>query len=81
MSDMTNETYYERNKEVRREYQRRYYHRNSELIKRKRELDEVLEPEKVAHRKKYNREYYLKNRASIREKRKQFAISKKNNHS
>ena len=77
MSDTTNETYYERNREARREYQRQYYHRNSERIKRKRELDEVLEPDKVVSRKEYNQKYYIKNRVIISEKRKQFALSKK----
>jgi hypothetical protein len=70
-------TYYERNKEARREYQRQYYHRNSEMIKRKRELDEVLEPDKVISRKDYNKRYYIKNRTAIKEKRKQLALSKK----
>jgi hypothetical protein len=77
MSDTTNESYYERNKEARREYQRQYYRRNSERIKRKRELDEVLEPEKIASRKDYNRRYYVKNLAAIKEKRKQVALAKK----
>ncbi|MFN4909442.1 MAG: hypothetical protein ACK5H0_10475 [Bacteroidota bacterium] len=77
MSDTTNDSYYERNKEARREYQRQYYHQNSERIKRKRELDEVLEPEKVISRKDYNKRYYIKNRTAIKEKRKQLALSKK----
>lgn len=77
MSNSTDQTYYERNKEARREYQRRYYRLNSERIKRKRELDEGLEPEKVAKRKEYNHQYYIKNRHMIRNKRKQVALSKK----
>jgi hypothetical protein len=77
MSDQNTESYYERNREARRDYQREYYYRNSDRIKRKRELDEVLEPDKVVSRKEYNRQYYIKNRSVISEKRKQFALSKK----
>lgn len=77
MPDQTNESYYSKNREARREYQKRYYYRNCELIKRKRELDTVLDPEKVEAKKLYNRLYYSKNRASIREKRTIFAEKRK----
>lgn len=69
MPDQTNETYYSKNREARRAYQKRYYDKNCQLIRRKRELDTVLDPEKVEAKKLYNRIYYSKNRASIREKR------------
>lgn len=77
MPDQTNESYYSKNREARREYQKKYYYRNRELIKRKRELDTVLDPEKVEAKKLYNRLYYAKNRASIREKRAIFAEKQK----
>ena len=69
MSDKTGETYYQKNREARRAYQKEYYKLHAELIKRKRELEIVLDPEKVDARKMYNRAYFQKNRASIMEKR------------
>lgn len=69
MSDKTSETYYQINREKRLSYQKKYYRANAEVIKRKRELEIVLNPEKVDARKAYNRAYFLKNRASIMEKR------------
>lgn len=69
MSDEIIETYYAKNKEARREYQKQYYIRNAQLIKRKRELDTVLDPEKVDARKAYHAAYYLDNRCTIREQR------------
>ena len=76
MPDQTNESYYSKNREARREYQKRYYNRNSELIKRKRELDTVLDPERIEAKKLYNKLYYSKNRARIREQRAE-ALQKK----
>jgi hypothetical protein len=69
MSDKTSETYYQINRDLRLAYQKNYYKANVELIKRKRELEIVLDPEKSDARKAYNRAYFLKNRASIMEKR------------
>jgi len=69
MSDKTSETYYQINREKRLAYQKSYYKKNAELIKRKRELEIVLNPEKVDARKAYNRAYFLNNYASIMKKR------------
>jgi hypothetical protein len=69
MSDENNESYYKNNREKRLAYQKKYYKLHAELIKRKRELEIVLDPDKVDARKAYNRAYFLKNRASIMEKR------------
>ena len=69
MSDEIIETYYEKNREARREYQKHYYMRNAQLIKRKRELDAMLAPEKADARKAYHASYYLDNRCTIREQR------------
>ena len=63
------ESYYQNNREARLAYQKKYYKVHAELLKRKRELEVVLDPEKVDARKAYNRAYFLKNRASIMEKR------------
>jgi hypothetical protein len=69
MSDENNESYYKNNREKRLAYQKKYYKLHAESIKRKRELEIVLDPDKVDARKAYNRAYFLKNRASIMEKR------------
>jgi hypothetical protein len=69
MPDEKSESYYQTNREKRLAYQKKYYEVHAELIKRKRELEIVLDPEKVAARKAYNRAYFLKNRASLMKKR------------
>jgi len=74
MSEENEPTYYETNRETRLMYQRAYYKRNSERIKRKNELDSVLEPDRVVAKREYQREYFAKNRAKILKKR---ASSKK----
>lgn len=58
-------TYYEKNREARKEYQREFYRKNREKILRGLALKKHLEPEKAQHFKQYNREYYLKNREKI----------------
>ena len=69
MPDESSESYYKINRELRLAYQKNYYKANAETIKRKRELEIVLNPEKVDARKAYNRAYFLNNRALIMEKR------------
>lgn len=69
MSDEEGATYYQLNRKKRLAYQKQYYLKNAELIKRKRELDIVLDPDRVDARKAYNRSYFLNNRAGIMEKR------------
>ena len=77
MALQNNDTYYAKNREARKAYQLAYYHKNVDRIKRKRELDEVLDPEAIEARKVYNRKYYLKNRARIREQRAQAYLKRK----
>jgi hypothetical protein len=69
--------YYQKNIEKRREYQRNYYTRNAQLIKRKREVNEHLSPEFLEKRKQYNQEYYKKNLERIKQNRAKHAFSKK----
>ena len=69
MSEEESVSYYKTNRKKRLAYQKQYYLKNAELIKRKRELDTVLNPEKSVARKAYNRAYFLNNRAGIMEKR------------
>jgi hypothetical protein len=71
------QSYYERNKQARREYQRGYYQRNKEAILRKAQLRGELEPEKAEKAKKYQRKYYLENRATILAEKKQKYLERK----
>jgi|14BtaG_2_1085337.scaffolds.fasta_scaffold29011_2 hypothetical protein len=65
------DSYYTRNKQARKEYQRQYYHNNRQKILRKMELRRHLEPDKTEELKKYNRDYYLKNRERILARRRE----------
>jgi hypothetical protein len=76
MDPIKKKEYYQNNIEKRREYQRNYYMRNAQLIKRKREVAEHLTPEVLEKRRQYNSEYYKKNRALIRENRAKHKILK-----
>ena len=74
---MSKDSYYERNKEARKTYQREYYRNNRQRILRKLELTRHLEPEKVEAQRKYNRDYYLANREKILAKRREKYQAKK----
>jgi len=63
------ESYYNRNKDTRKAYQKAYYEANKERMRRKKELDSVLQPEKLKKVQDYQRQYYLKNRQKLLEKR------------
>ena len=63
MSDQ--ESYYKRNTEARKAYQKAYYAEKKDLLKRKRELDSHLSPEKVQKMQDYQRNYYLTNRQKL----------------
>ena len=63
-------SYYERNSEERRAYQREYYAKNKEVLKRKKEIEAELEPEKVEKTSKYQRDYYYENRNKLLKARK-----------
>jgi len=67
--------YYLANREERLAYQNKYYWEMRSRVRRKREIDELLEPEKEIERKKrlsaYNKAYYIKNKERIMAKRRQ----------
>jgi hypothetical protein len=63
MSDQ--ESYYKRNTEARKAYQKAYYAEKKDQLKRKRELDAHLSPEKVQKMQAYQRNYYLTNRQKL----------------
>jgi hypothetical protein len=62
-------SYYKRNKEARKEYQKSYYEAKKGDLRRKRELDAELNPEKQEKTRKYQREYYLTNRQNLLERK------------
>jgi len=62
-------TYYQRNKEARCAYQRRYYRENKDKINMRRKIDEASDPEKAKKRLEYNKEYYQKNKKKLLEAR------------
>lgn len=64
-------SYYELNKEARKEYQRRYYAENRHKLRRQRELREVLEPDKAEAYRAYQRAYYLEHRTELTAKRRE----------
>jgi len=70
------ENYYERNKEARKEYQKRYYAEQKGVLRRKRELTAELNPESVTLQRRYQRDYYLKNRTFLLAKKKKREIRK-----
>lgn len=61
--------YYLANREKRLAYQNNYYKESKERFRRRKEINEVLEPEQEETRKKklsaYNRAYYVKNKGRI----------------
>ena len=63
-------SYYNRNKEARKEYQKAYYEAKKGELRRKRELDAELNPEKRDKIRKYQREYYLTHRRDLLERKK-----------
>lgn len=67
--------YYLANREKRLAYQNRYYREAKPRFQRRKEIDEVLDPDKVKAVKKklsdYNREYYTKNKEKIKAKRRE----------
>ena len=69
MPNQKKQEYYQTNRDSRLTYQKAYYRNNAQLVKRKRELQETLEPEKYEKQREYQRAYYLENRARIREHR------------
>ena len=69
MADAVKQKYYQEHKDARLAYQRAYYTKNKDLIKRRLELRKAGDPKWEDNRKEYNRSYYRKNRSKIREKR------------
>lgn len=81
MPDPIKQKYYRENREKRLAYQRAYYERYKAVLPRRRELEELLEPEECEARRQarsaYNKEYYLTNRARICKQRAEFRRKQK----
>lgn len=71
-------SYYDRNKEARKAYQMSYYKAKKEDLRRKRELDAELNPEKRDKVREYQRNYYLTNRHKLLERKKLRYTNEKN---
>jgi len=63
------ESYYKRNAEARKEYQKAYYAEKKDILRRKREIDAELNPEKQEKYRNYQRNYYLENRQKLLERK------------
>ena len=75
---MENETsYYSRNRDARRAYQKKYYKNNRDGIKIKRKYAELDNPELEAARKEYNSNYYKNNKNKILARRRELYRAKK----
>lgn len=76
MSDK--ESYYARFADERRAYQKAYYEKNKEAIKRKKELDATLKPEKARKMQIYQHNYYLTNRQELLKRKRLRYLQEKN---
>jgi cyclopropane fatty-acyl-phospholipid synthase-like methyltransferase len=76
MSDK--ESYYARFTDERKAYQKAYYEKNKEALKRKKELDATLKPEKVRKMQDYQHNYYLTNRQKLLERKRLRYLESKN---
>ena len=63
--NLMDKSYYDRNKEARKEYQKAYYEAKKGDLRRKRELEAELNPEKQEKNRNYQRNYYLTNRQKL----------------
>lgn len=69
MGNTKKQEYYLKNRRERLDYQREYYKRNKDWIKRKKELKLANDPEVALRQKEYNKNYYIKNKEKIKDQR------------
>lgn len=69
MANTKKREYYLNNKEKRLAYQKEYYTKNKDWIRRKKELKIADEPEWALRQKEYNKKYYIKNKEKIKAQR------------
>jgi hypothetical protein len=75
---MPEDSYYKRHSEERKAYQKTYYNRVKEQLRRNREVDKAVRPEVAEARARYQESYYRKNRERILA-RKRDAYAKRRN--
>ena len=63
---MADTNYYKKNRGKRIQYQKEYYEKNKEAIKRKREIKKAVDPDFTEKQRKYNKNYYRENKERIR---------------
>lgn len=63
---MEQKSYYHDNRDKRINYQKEYYKKNKEGIKRKRELKKELDPDFSIKQREYNKKYYSDNKERIK---------------
>lgn len=74
---MSKDSYYKRHREERKAYQKDYYGKVKEQLRRNREVDKAVRPEVVEARAAYQDSYYRKNRDRLlARKREAYARSK-----
>ena len=66
---MKEDSYYAKNREARKEYQRQYYRNNRQQVLRALELRKFLDPDYESKARSYQKDYYLRNREAILAKR------------
>jgi len=81
MSLSRKQEYYLNNREKRLRYQREYYHRNKDWIKRKKELKEAEDPDIPLRQKEYNKKYYINNKERIKKQRRNRRLKLKSERS
>lgn len=69
MPDKSKQDYYIKNKKKRLKYQREYYQKNADKIKRGRDLKKENDPSWIGTQREYNRKYYIENKKKIKTKR------------
>lgn len=75
---MEKESYYKRHQESRKAYQKEYYGKVREQLRRNREVDKVVRPEIVVARAVYQDTYYRKNRHQLLARKREAYARKKN---
>jgi hypothetical protein len=75
---MAEESYYKRHRDARIAYQKTYYGKVKEQLRRNREVDKVVRPELVEARALYQDSYYRKNRDRLLARKRESYASKKN---
>ena len=75
MANTKKREYYLNNRDKRIEYQKKYYAKHKEWIRRKKELKLEEDPNWALRQKEYNKNYYIKNKEKIKIQRQKKRLS------